>query len=822
MSSRDTFGRNLRHGVRLLVKSPGFTIAAVATIALGIGANTAIYSLIRTVMLQPLPYAAPDNLVMLWRPSNPEDMTWLSIREVVAYRQESTTLGQLAAYVETNANLIGGTEPERVPAAAVTADLFDLLGVAPILGRAFTPGEDATGSAEVVMLGHGLWQRRFGGQATIIGQTIRVNGRPRVVVGVMPPSFRLPVDYRADRPSQLWYPLAIDPANLGQWGNRSYFGVGRLAPGITPSQASSEFKVIADRWVQAGYMQPSLDGGLYRDAIPVEQFITGDVRRPLLILFGAVGVVLLIACANVVNLLLARADTRRREIAVRGALGARRADIVWQLLTESLLLSGVGGALGLAIAQGAIRVLTTLRPAGLPRVEDAALDTSALAFTATLALVSGVLFGLAPAFQLSRQQFAPVLNESGRGGGPGRVRRGVRRGLVITQLAFSVVLVVGAGLLLRSLIELNRIDLGFDPDRVLTAQLQLPLTDYPQPSDAIQFYRQLTERLADLPGVTAAGAVRVLPLARTIGDWSITIEGRPLATPNENPNGDYQGVTSGYFRAMGTSLVRGRFLTDADREDAPLVALINDTMAARYWPGQDAIGRRFQMGGTGTVLSPIEIVGIVRTTRHNEITEAPRAEIYLAHAQLPRAVGGPARAMAIVMKTEGDPTTYIAALRDTVRSLDQNLPVADIQPMRDVTATALARPRFATLLLGIFAVLALILAAIGTYATVSLLVSERSHEIGIRMALGAGKSTILAWVLAEGLVMAAGGITIGIAGALVMSRVLESLLYGVGTIDPVTFTVVPILLAVIAAIAALHPARRAAALDPAVTLRQGR
>lgn len=817
----ETLTRNLRHGVRHLLKAPGFTLAAVATLALGIGANTAIFSLIETVVLQPLPYRDPDALVMVWNSANRTEPIHLSLREILSYREDGQSFAQLATYMEMSANLIGGEEPERVRAAAVSANLFDTLGVSAVLGRGFSPGEDEPGAPPTVVLGYGLWQRRFRGTPDIVGRTVHVNGRVRTIVGVMPAVLRLPVDYRADRPSELWIPLIIDRADLGGWGSRSYFGVGRLATGVQPSMASSELEVISDRWIRAGFVKDNGDGGLVRSAIPVQEFVVGNVRRPLHILLGAVGVVLLVACANVVNLLLARADARRREVAVRAALGANRGDLVRQLLTESVLLSALGGLAGLALARAAMQVLSTMRPAGLPRVEEAALDPTALAFTASLSLVTGILFGFAPAIQLSGLGVAAILNQSGRGTVRGRARLAVRRGLVIAQIAFSVVLVVGAGLLMRSLIELNRIDLGFDPRRVLTAQLQLPQSDYPDDRSVIDFYRQLTERLETIAGVTAAGGARILPLARSIGDWSITIEGRPLASPNENPNGDFQSATPGYFKAMRTTLLRGRLLTSADREDAPLVAVVNDTMAARYWPGQDAIGKRFQMGGIGTVLPPLTIVGIVRTSRHNAVVEEPRAEMCLAHAQLPRALGGPGRSMAMVLRTQGDPLMAVTPLRDSVRAMDPNLPLADVQTMEQVTAKALSAPRFAAWLLGLFAGLALMLAAIGTYATISLRVTERAHEIGIRIALGAGRKTILGWILGEGLVLAGVGIAIGVVGAVLLSRLLETLLYGVTSLDPATFVIVPSLLSIVAIMASLNPARRAASVDPVAALRQG-
>ena len=816
----DVVVRNLRHAIRLLVKAPGFTVAAVATLALGIGANIAIFSLVQAVMLEPLPYRDPDRLVMIWNTKNRTEPTHLSLREIVSYREAGSSFAQVATYMETSANLTGGDEPERVRAAAVSANLFDTLGASALFGRGFLPGEDEPGAAPTVVLGYGLWQRRFGGATDIVGRAIPVNGRVRTVVGVMPASVRLPVDYRADRPSELWIPLVIDRANLGQWGSRSYFGIARLAAGAQAATATSELQVILDRWLKAGFVKDSGDGSLVRRAIPVQEFVVGEVRRPLLILLGAVGVVLLVACANVVNLLLARADMRRREVAVRAALGADRGDLVRQLLTESALLAALGALAGLALARGGLQALTTLRPAGLPRLEEVGLDPIAMMFAAGLATVTAILFGLAPAVQLSGLGVAAVLNEGGRGAARGRTRVAVRRALVVAQLAFSVVLVVGAALLLRSLIALTRIDLGFNPDRVLTAQLQLPLSDYSEDSSAIDFYRNLTERLEATPGIMAAGAARILPLARAIGDWSITIEGRPLASPNENPNGDFQSATPGYFEAMAMTLVRGRLLTVSDREDAPLVVVINDTMAARYWPGQDAIGKRFQMGGIGTVLPHVTIVGLVRTSRHNAVVEEPRAEIYLPHAQLPRSMGGAVRSMAIVIRTEADPLTAVGPLREAVRAMDPNLPLADVQTMEQVAAKALSAPRFAAWLLGLFAALALTLAAIGTYATISLLVSERAHEIGIRMALGAERRTILGSVLGEGLILAAAGIGIGVVGALFLSRLLETLLYGVDRLDPLTFATVPALLCAVAVGASLYPARRAASVDPATALRQ--
>jgi putative ABC transport system permease protein len=471
------------------------------------------------------------------------------------------------------------------------------------------------------------------------------------------------------------------------------------------------------------------------------------------------------------------------------------------------------------LAHGALRALAVLRPAGIPRVELVTIDLGVLAFTALIALLCGVAFGMLPALQIARLDLSRVLNDGGRGAAPGRARLAVRRGLVVLQLAFSVMLVLGAGLLVRSLLELQRIDLGFDDRQVLTAQVQLPAAEYAEGERIVEFYRQVTDRLAQLPGVRAAGGVRLLPLARSIGDWSITIESRVLA-PGENPNGDFQFATPGYLSAMGLTLLDGRWFTSIDREDAPLVVVVNDTMAARYWPGDTALGKRFKMGGVDSTRPFMTIVGIVKTSRHNAVAEDARAEMYLPHAQLPTTTGvSAARVMALVVKTEDDPLALAGALRDAVRAVDPNVPVAEIQTMSQVTATALAQPRFAAFLLGVFAVLALTLAAIGTYATISLLVSERAAEIGIRMTLGAGRRTIALGVLREGAVYAGAGLAAGLAGATLFTRVLQSLLYGVTPSDPLTWAAVPVVLATVSLIATVAPAYRAASVNPIDALR---
>jgi putative ABC transport system permease protein len=808
--------QDVRLACRRLAREWSFAVMGVLTLAVGIGANTAIFSLIKTVILSPLPYGEPESLVMLWKTNEPGEVTHLSVQEVASYRREASTLEGLAAYAETDANFTGGQVPEQVRVAIVTPNLFAVARVNAAIGRPLIETEGTAGASDVVMLGYGLWQRRFGGDPAVIGQSVQMNGRARVIVGVMPAEFRLPTDYRSLRPTEAWIPLVIDPANLGQWGSRSLFGVGRLRAGVDPDAATNEFAVISRRWVQAGFVADQGDGLLARSAVPVQPFVTGELRTPLFILLGAVAAVLLIACANLVNLLLAKADARSREAAVRTALGAGRAQLIRHSLTESGLVALLGGLSGLILARGSLQVLAALGPVNLPRLDQVTLDAGVLAFAVGLTTLSGTLVGLLPALQQSRSDLAARLNEGGRSGSAGIARHRLRGALVVVQVAGSVLLALSAGLLVRSLIELNRIDLGFDRRNVLTAELQLPPTDYPQPADVVRFYREVTNRLAAAPGVVAAGAVRILPLSRTIGDWSITIEGRPL-TREENPNGDFQAVTPGYFTAMGLRLVEGRFLTSGDHESAPLVAVINETMAARYWPGETAIGKRFHMNTDDRPW--MTIVGIVRTVRHNAVIEPPRAEMYIPHAQLPIEVGSAPRAMTLAVKTSADPLAMVGVVRAAVADLDPNLPISGVRTLEGVTAAALAQPRFTTFLLGLFALLAIVLAAIGIYGTISLLVAERAQEIGIRMALGAERRTILGMVLGHGLALVAVGLALGLAGAMLFRNVLANVLYGVSTLDPLTFVLVPLALGCVALLACLNPARRAAATDPALTLR---
>lgn len=807
-------GRDIRFGVRRLLQRPAFTVVALCTLALGIGANTAMFSVVRSVLLDPFPYGDPDRLVMIWDASgNQVDDTWMSARELVEYRSATSGFTSLAAYTRFNANLTDDLEPERVRAAAVTSDMFGTLDVTPLRGRTFTAAEDTPGSDDVVVLGHDLWQRRFGG-ADVVGTTIRVNGEPRQVTGVMPPHFQLPLDYRDERPTELWVPAAIDPAGNLQWGNRSYYFVGRLDSGITSAQATAELQRVTRSWEAEGFV--SNTAGLDRAALRLDTLLLGGVRPALLVLFGAVGFILLIACTNVMHLLLARADTRRREVATQAALGASRARIARQLVVESGLLAMAGAAIGLFLAWIVVRAAPAMVPVNIIRSRDISLDTTVLAFTALLALAVTVLAGLAPALQLSRVNVAGSMSSSRGSVAP--LRRRVRRSLVVAETALSLVLVIGAALLARSFLEMRAIDLGFDTTDVLTLRVELPASDYPDDARTTHFVTSLLDRARAVPGVESAAAVRVLPLTETIGDWSITLEGREY-TPEENPNGDWQVATAEYLETLRIPLLAGRYPTEADGPDAPPVAVINQAMAERYWPGEEALGRRFHLG---TLDQPwVEIIGIIPNIRHNAVIEDAREEMVLVHSQFVTVTGGrsgPRRGMTLVLRTSDEPMAVLPAVRDAVRELDPRLPLADVRTLDEVAAGALAQPRFTALLLTAFALLGLVLSAVGLYGVLSFMAARRTNEIGIRLALGARPADVIRMVMGEGLALAGAGALVGIAAAAVLTRLLDAQLFGVAPLDPATFFSVPGLLLLVAALAAYLPARRASSVSPVAAL----
>jgi putative ABC transport system permease protein len=810
----DTFLQDLRYGARALRRQRTFAVIATVTLALGIGANAAIFSVVNAVLLRPLPWNDPDRAVMIWSRWTAFDKTWVSEGEVLDYRRRTQTMSEVAAWGDGQVNLTGEGDPERVSAANVTANVFSTLGVAPMVGRTFTAQEDLPNGPDLVVLGHSLWTRRYAQDPTIVGKPILINGRPFQVTGVMPPGFLLPTDFQNPEPSQLWTPLQIDPATMDH-GNHGLYAAGRLKPGATVRQAADELHGIARAMTSEGFYPVQMQFDTV--VLSLTEEVVGTVRRAIWLLFGAVAFLLLIACANVANLLLARAEGRQREIAVRAALGAGGARVVRQLLTESLVLTGVAAIVGLALAFAGVRFLAWWNPANIPRVADVSLDLRVLGFTAIVALVTSVLFSIVPAVRALRVDLNDSLKDGSQSASSGAGRQRFRSALVVVEMALAVVLLVGAGLMLRSLWALQGVRLGFDPANVLTMRLSLPSAGYDTPERVVQFYERLIADVRQLPGVRLAGAVRALPLGSTIGDFGLRVEGY-VPPPGTNAKGDWQIVTDGYLEAMGERVIRGRTIGPADRTDGQLVALINEEMARRYWAGQDPIGRRFAIGNNPQ--RPwVTVIGIVGDVRHNGLVTLVKEKFYVPHTQWHRSVGNPIRSMTLVVKSDRDPTTLTAPIRQHIRALDASLPVADVRTMADVVGATLSTPRFTGILLGTFACLALILSAIGIYGVLSYVVSRRTREIGIRVAIGAQRSQVISLVLRSGLSLALVGVVIGVAAAAWASQLMRGLLHDVRPIDPATFVAVAALLSAVAVVASFVPAWRASRVDPVVVLK---
>jgi putative ABC transport system permease protein len=810
----ETLAQDLRFGARALARHPGFTAVAVVTLALGIGANAAIFSVVNAVLLRPLPWAEPGRAVMIWSKWTAFDKTWVATGEVVDYRRRARTLRDVTAWGEGQVNLTGDGEPERVAAASVTSNTFPVLGVGAALGRTFSAAEDVPNGPKVVVLGHALWNRRYGGDPAIVGRSIQVDGRPYQVVGVMPPDFLLPTDFHNPQPSQLWVPQQLDPASADH-GSHGLFAAARLQPGATVAQAADELHGIAAAMTREGlYPVPMKFDAV---TLSLEDEVLGGVRRSIWLLFGAVGFLLLIACANVANLMLARAEARQREIAIRAALGAGSRRMVRQLLTESLVLTGISAVAGLVLAAVGVRLLAWWNPASIPRVASVSVDLRVAAFTIGIALVTTVLFGLAPALRALTIDLVDSLKDGSQSASSGGARQRFRNALVVVEMALAVVLLVGAGLMLRSLWALERTPLGLQASSVLTMRVSLPVESYPNPEQVVIFYQRLLEKVRQLPGVSLAGAARSLPLGSTIGDFGLTVEGfnPPAGT---HPKGDWQIVTDGYLEAMGERVLRGRGITAADTSDGMLVALINEELARRYFPGRDPLGGRMKIGGDPR--RPwVTVVGIVGNVRHNGLTEPVKEKFYIPHTQWHKSTANPIRGMSLVIRTSSTPSSVAAPARNAIRSLDPNLAVADVRTMEEVVNATLSSPRFTGMLLGMFAVLAVVLSAIGIYGVLSYLVSRRTREIGIRVAVGAGRAQVLRMILGSGLSLALLGAGIGLVCAAGAARLMRSLLYEVAPADPVTFLFVAITLPAIALLASAVPAWRAKRVDPIVALK---
>ena len=803
--------------MRGLRRTPGFTAAAILTLALGMGATTAIFSVIRAVLLSPLPYAEPERRVMIWSRWKDFEKTWVADGEVMDYRRLVPSLESVAAWETGEANLTGDGEPIRVGVNGVTANTFATLGARPLLGRGFSDDEDRPGGSPVVVLGYGLWQSRYGGDPRVLGRSIELDGVNRRVVGVMPRGFALPTDFtvQANEPSQLWIPVQFDPAELSH-GNHGYYAAATLVRGASAQRATAELKTLTANLTRQGTYPAEMRFEAF--AVPVEEEIRGPARQALLLVFGAVGFLLLMACANVANLLLARAEARQREISVRAAIGAGKARLVRQLLTESLVLAALGGILGLAFAWVGVRLIAAHGAAGLPALAPIGLEPRMLVFAAALVVLTTFLFGLAPALRMLRLNLSESLRDGAQNASAGLGRQSFRGALASAQMALAVLLLLCAGLMLRTLSALLHVDLGFEPEHVLTLQLRPPESSYKKPSEVVALYRSLLESVRALPGVKEAGIVRSLPLAASIGDWGLEVEGY-VETPGHHPKGDWQVLSDGALEALAERLLRGRGLTPDDREDALPVVLVNETLAATYWPGQDPLGRRIRMG-SNRQRPWLTVVGVVKNVRHNGVTAVIKEKFYVPYAQFPAARGGgAARNMTLVARSAGDPLALVGSIRAEIRRLDPNLPIAGVRPMTDVVDTSLATPRLTGSLLTIFAGLALLLAAVGVSGVLSYLVSRRRREIGIRMALGASRGRVLGLIIGRGLWTAGVGIAAGLVAALFLTRLLAGFLYGVAPRDPATFAGVTLTLFAIALAASAVPALRASRVDPLDALR---
>jgi predicted permease len=809
--------QDLKIAVRGLLKSPGFAIAALVTLSLGIGATSAIFSVVNAVLLTPLPYESPDRRVMVWSKWVSFDKTWVSSQEVWDYRERTKTLTAVSLWSSAFQNLTGSGEPARLNVGLVSANTFEVLGTRPALGRAFTQEEDRPNGPPVAVLGHDVWVAQFAADPAVIGRKISLNDVPVEVIGVMPRGFRLPTDFNVDaaEPTELWRPVQVDSTNLVR-GSHGFYAAAVLAPGQSPVTATAELQAVTKRLTEEGQYPTAMQFTAF--AVGLDDEIRGEVRPAMWLLMGAVGFLLLIACVNVANLLLVRGDARLREMAVRTAMGAAPTRLVRQLFTESVVLAVLGALLGLALAAAALRVLTSVDPTSLPPLAPVGLDLAVVAFTLVLAVVTTLLFGLAPALRTLHVNLVESLREGSHNATIGGRRQRFRRALVATEVALAVVLVVGAGLMIRSLSQLGKIDLGFNPDRVLTMRVAIPAARYQTPNQVIDFYKQLVDRVKTLPGVEQAGVMRILPLATTIGDYGLDVDGFE-ESPGRNAKGDWQIVSDGTFEAMGMHLVRGRWFTPADTRQSLPVAVINETMARTYWRDGNAVGGRIALGSN--MSNPwVAVVGIVADERHNGVTGIVKEKFYIPHSQWHIATGGSLiRSVFVVVRTAAAPLGVAGAVRSVVRQLDPTLPVANVRPMTEVVATALATPRLTGFLLGAFAAIALALAAVGIYGVLAYLVSQRTQEIGIRLAIGADRREVLKMILRQGVILAVGGIAAGVGAALLLTRLMQSLLYEITPSDPITFVVVGVVLFVVALVASYLPAWRATRVSPLIALR---
>ena len=797
----DSLIKDIRYGLRSLLKRPGFTAIALLALALGIGANTAIFSLVNAVVLQPLPYPDPDRLVWAWGTArNGPNRASVAPLDYLDFRNQNKTFEQFAAQftLPTSANLTGSGEPERLNASAITGNFFDTFGVRPVLGRGFSLDNEKTGQDQVTVLSYALWQRRFGGDPQIVNKTLILDSKPYQVIGVMPADLRLP------QTAELWVPLNFD-AHPGMKQRHAHFlrPIGRLKAGVSLTQAQADIDLIA---AQLEQQFPDTNKGWSLGLVSLREQLVGDSSTIVFILFGAVGLVLLIACANVANLLLVRAAARQKEIALRTALGASRWRIVRQMITESLMLSILGGALGALVARWGVELLVSLSEDSLPATVNVTIDATVLGFTLLISIVTGVLFGLAPAARSLKVDLIDSLKDGARGA-EGTLRNRTRSLLVVFESAVAVMLLIGAGLLVRSLIELQKVDPGFDSNNVLTLSIALPQEKYEAEGKAGNFFHQLETRVASLPGVESVGLITELPFTGQLNDITYTVEGRPPVSPNDAFPTDWRRVNQNYFTALRIPLLRGRNFTEQEVRQGDKVVIVSQQIVDTAFPNENPLGKRIvTMFGF-----PYEIVGVVGDIRHNSLQNQPFAAMYFPDINAGR--------MNLVIRTQGDPLNTVGGVRKEVHALDPDQPIAEVKRMSDWVVSSVAAERYRTTLLTLFAALAMILAATGIYGVMSYSVAQRTHEIGVRMALGARRFDVLKMVVRQGMVLTLIGVVLGLGGAFALTRVMSSFLFGVTAKDPITFAVVAVLLMAVAFVACFVPARRATKVDPLVALR---
>ncbi|HEX5706693.1 MAG TPA: ABC transporter permease [Pyrinomonadaceae bacterium] len=808
------FFQDIRYGFRMLLKSPGFTAAAVVALALGIGANTAIFSVVNSVLLRPFPYEDPDRLVIVWE-TNPMANGETMLRNEASpanwldWKRETTAFEEFGAFNWNTYNLTGTDAPEHIVGNPTSAGIFAALKVKPLHGRVILPEDDQEGAPRVVVLSHGLWQRRFGGDPSVVGQQITLNNNSHTVVGVMPQGFEFPSAF-----SHLWTPLALTQRAQARRGAHYLYTRARLKPGVSIGQAQAELSAIAARLEQQ-YPDTNAQRGIR--VVSLNEDSVETTKPLLLLMLAAVGFVLLIACANVANLMLARAASRQREIAIRTALGASRWRVMRQLLTESVLLSLAGGTGGLLLAMWGVDILKAGAPEPMTNFvygwNQIGLDARVLLFTLGVSVVTGIVFGLAPALQASKPDMNESLKEGERGSTGGRNR--LRSALVVTEVALSLVLLVGAGLMIRSFLRLLDVHPGFDATNVVTMHMQVPSSRYRNATEVSDFYARLVGRLREQPGVESAAVVNLLPMSGSGATTSFIVEGRPAPPTGQEPEVNYRTSAPGYFGAMRIPVARGRDFTPDDRADTTRVAVVNETFARQFFPDEDPVGRRLldPPQPNATPLPPMEIVGVVGDVKHWGLDDKPTPFLYVPHTQ----AGD--NFMTLVVRAEGDPASVIPTVRREVLALDKDQPVFDIKTMEDRIADMSAQKRMLTYLLGVMAAVALVLAGIGIYGVIAYTVARRTHEIGIRMALGAQRGDIMRLVLRQGMLMTIIGVAVGLGGAYLATRLLDKMLYGVTATDPATFVAVSLVLASVALLACLIPARRAMKVDPMVALR---